>query len=93
MIYIITLHDWLSPGSFASQVLFIAGNHLEEFLDQTRIRIQLDVRGQDKVGERRIAGNVATHIHRIQKLLLRLVQMARAHVKVRRWECAVVAPI
>lgn len=43
------------------------------------------------MGECRVAGNVTTNVHRIQQLLLRLVQVPGADVEVRRWKCAVVS--
>ena len=49
------------------QMLIVPADHVEKSRNQTRIRIELDVRGEDEVGVGRLAGDVPSDVDRIVK--------------------------
>ena len=50
------------------QVLFVSPDHVEEGRDETRVRVKLDVGGEDEVGVGRLASNVPTDVDRVIEL-------------------------
>ena len=55
------------PRVLPLQVFVVSANHVQEGGDQARVRVELDVRGEDEVGVGGLAGNVAAHVHWVVK--------------------------
>lgn len=65
-------------------------DHFQKLGGQIRAWVQLNVAGKYVEGGRRLARNVASHVHRVQQLLLVLVHLCEADVHPWRPERAVI---